>query len=86
MVFRMATLPCRFLYLPDPTLRVGADASLTLFDPDTVGERNDYFEPSIPPVGIDRVWIHGRLVLDQGRLIAQKMPFPGRALISPAHA
>ncbi len=33
IVWRMATLPCRFLNLPDPTLRVGADASLTLFDP-----------------------------------------------------
>ena len=81
MIFRMATLPCRFLNLPDPTLRVGADASLTLFDPKTVGERNDYLEPSIPPVGIDKVWIHGHLVLDHGSLIAPK-PFPGRALTS----
>ena len=66
MIWRMATLPCRFLNLPDPTLRVGADASLTLFDPETVGERNDYLEPSIRPVGIDMVWIHGHLVLDHG--------------------
>ena len=27
--------------------KVGADASLTLFDPATVGERNDYLDPSI---------------------------------------
>ncbi len=83
MIWRMATLPCRFLNLPDPTLRVGADASLTLFDPETVGERNDYLEPSIPPVGIDMVWIHGHRVLDHGGLIAPH-PFPGRALASPA--
>ena len=51
MVWRMATLPCRFLNLPDPTLRVGADASLTLFDPATVGERNDYLNPEIRPDG-----------------------------------
>jgi N-acyl-D-amino-acid deacylase len=82
MIFRMATLPCRFLNLPDPTLRVGADASLTLFDADAVGERNDYFEPSIRPIGIERVWIHGHLVLNHGALIAPK-PFPGRALLSP---
>src|SRR5208282_2516786 len=53
MVWRMATLPCRFLNLPDPTLKVGADASLTLFDPAAVGERNDYSDPSIRPAGID---------------------------------
>src|SRR5271166_2104909 len=82
MIWRMATLPCRFLNLPDPTLRVGADASLVLFDPDTVCERNDYLDPSVRPVGIDMVWIHGDLVLDHGRLIVPR-PFPGRALVSP---
>ncbi len=82
MVWRMATLPCRFLNLPDPTLRVGADASLTLFDPTTVCERNDYLNPEIRPEGIDCVWIHGALVLDHGALIAPR-PFPGRTLASP---
>ena len=82
MVWRMATLPCRFLNLPDPTLRVGADASLTLFDPATVRERNDYLNPEIRPEGIDCVWVHGALVLDHGALIAPR-PFPGRVLTSP---
>ncbi len=85
MVWRMATLPCRFLNLPDPTLRVGADASLTLFDPATVRERNDYLNPEIRPEGIDSVWIHGTLVLDNGALIAPR-PFPGRVLTSPVRA
>jgi N-acyl-D-amino-acid deacylase len=85
MVWRMATLPCRFLNLPDPTLKVGADASLTLFDPETVAERNDYLEPSIRPIGIDMVWIHGHLVLDHGALSAPR-PFPGRVLTSPARS
>jgi N-acyl-D-amino-acid deacylase len=83
MVWRMATLPYRFLNLPDPTLRAGADASLVLFDAAAVGERNDYFDPSIPPVGIDMVWVHGEMVLDHGRLIVPKA-FPGRTLVSPA--
>ena len=82
MVWRMATLPCRFLNLPDPTLRVGADASLTLFDPGRVRESNDYLNPEIRPAGIDCVWVHGSLVLDEGRLIAPR-PFPGRMLVSP---
>ena len=86
MVWRMATLPCRFLNLPDPTLRPGADASLTLFDPSTVAERNDYLNPDIPPVGIDAVWIHGALALDEGVLIPPPRPFSGRALLSPLTA
>ncbi len=85
MIFRMATLPCRFLNLADPTLKVGADASLTLFDPETVAERNDYLDPTVRPIGIDRVWIHGHRVLDHGRLIAPSR-FPGRTLSSPVRA
>ncbi len=81
MIWRMATLPCRFLNLPDPCLRVGADASLVLFDAETVGERNDYADPSIPPVGIDMVWVHGHLVLDHRHLMAPAV-FPGRSLVS----
>jgi len=83
IVYRMATLPCRFLRLPDPVLREGADASLVLFDAAAVRERNDYLEPLTPNQGIDRVWVHGLLVLDQGRLQAPR-PFPGRILASPA--
>ncbi|MGC2777829.1 MAG: hypothetical protein WA418_19560, partial [Bradyrhizobium sp.] len=85
MVWRMATLPCRFLNLPDPTLRAGADASLVLFDPDSVAERNDYLDPWVAPAGIDMVWVHGAPVLDHGRLIAPKT-FPGRILTSPNRA
>jgi hypothetical protein len=54
MVWRLSTLPCRFLKLPDPTLKIGADASLVLFDPNSVCERNDYADD-----GIDVVWVHG---------------------------
>jgi N-acyl-D-amino-acid deacylase len=79
MAWRMSTLPCRFLGLPDPTLRPGADASLVLFDPDRVGERNDYDSPLVPPEGIDMVWVHGEVVLDHGRLIVPRS-FPGRTL------
>jgi N-acyl-D-amino-acid deacylase len=85
LVWRLATLPCRFLNLPDPILRVGADASLVLFDSVTVSERNDYLDPLVPPDGIDMVWVHGHRVLDHGRLIVPQ-PFPGRILISPVAA
>jgi len=84
MVWRLATLPCRFLHLPDPILREGADASLVLFDAATAGERNDYLDPLVPPSGIDMVWVHGERVLDHGRLVAPRV-FPGRVLASPVH-
>jgi N-acyl-D-amino-acid deacylase len=83
MAWRMSTLPCRFLGLPDPSLRPGADASLVLFDPDGVGERNDYDSPLVPPEGIDMVWVHGEVVLDHGRLIVPRS-FPGRTLTTAA--
>jgi N-acyl-D-amino-acid deacylase len=81
MVWRLATLPCRFLNLPDPSLRTGADASLVLFDPATVGDRGDYLDPLVRPAGIDMVWVHGHLVLDHGQIIVPKR-FPGRVLTS----
>ncbi|HYH22913.1 MAG TPA: hypothetical protein VD995_30245 [Azospirillum sp.] len=84
IVHRMATLPCRFLRLPDPVLRAGADASLVLFDWTAVRERNDYLDPLVPPEGIDVVWVHGMRVLDHGRF-QPVTPFPGRVLLSEAN-
>jgi N-acyl-D-amino-acid deacylase len=83
MIFRLATLPCRFLRLPDPVLRPGVDASLVLLDAERVRENNDYLDPLVLPSGIDAVWVHGVQVLDHGTLRAPR-PFPGRVLASPA--
>lgn len=84
IVWRLATLPCRFLNLPDPVLAAGADASLVLFNAETVSERNDYLNPLVSPDGIDGVWIHGQRVLAEGRLLLPRS-FPGRILVSPSH-
>ena len=81
IVFRIATLPCRFLGLDDPVLRPGADASLVLFDWANVTERNSFEEPLTPPDGIDTVWVHGRLVLAAGRFHPPS-PYCGRILTS----
>ena len=85
MIWRLSTLPCRFLNLPDPTLKIGSDASLVLFDPNTVRERNDYLDPLVSPDGIDFVWVHGKLVLELGKLLAPQR-FPGRILTSQLKA
>ncbi|MDJ0837874.1 MAG: amidohydrolase family protein [Acidobacteriota bacterium] len=79
MIYRMSTLPTTFLGLEDPSLREGADASLVLFDWENVAECNDYDEPLIHPRGIDKVWVHGELVLDEGLILPPKI-YPGRIL------
>ena len=84
IVYRMSTLPCRFLGLEDPVLRPGADASLVLFDRDRVTERNSFEEPLIPPGGIDAVWVHGDLVYADDRFAPLGPPFGGRLLTSPS--
>lgn len=81
IVYRMSTLPCRFLRLEDPVLAAGADASMVLVDWDTVCERNDYLDPLVAPRGIDSVWVHGDLVLHDGVFHAPAR-FPGRILMS----
>lgn len=86
IVYRMSTLACRFLRLDDPALKVGADASLVLFDWEHVTERNDYLSPLIPPLGIDRVWVHGHCVLADGVFLPPPAPFPGRILLSQARS
>ena len=81
IIYRMSTLPCRFLGLDDPVLQPGADASLVLFDWETVQERNSFDEPLTPPEGIDAVWVHGDLVYADGGFNPPS-PFGGRILIS----
>jgi N-acyl-D-amino-acid deacylase len=81
IVHRMTALPCAFLRLPSPVLAPGADASLVLFDAQRVRERNSYEAPLTPPEGIERVWVHGHLVLEQGHFHVPQ-PFPGRILRS----
>ena len=79
IVYRMTELPARFLHLESPVLRPGADASLVLFDPGRVIDRNSYDDPFVPNEGIERVWVHGQLLLDRGRFIVPET-LPGRVL------
>ncbi|MCH8887912.1 MAG: hypothetical protein IIC13_15115 [SAR324 cluster bacterium] len=79
IVHRMTALPCDFFHLESPVLRAGADASLVLFDWETVREMNDYDDPTVPPQGIGHVWIHGVPVLEAGALRVPEI-FPGRIL------
>ena len=47
----------------------GADADLTIFDPETIADRADFTDVTPRPDGIDWVLIGGRKALDHGRIV-----------------
>ena len=55
-------------------LRVGADADITIFDPARVLDRSTYREPSLSPVGIQHVIVHGVSVVANGRTVEGVAP------------
>ena len=59
-------------------LRVGADADITIFDAGKVLDRSTYREPSLPPVGIQHVIVHGVSVVTNG--LAVEGVAPGKAV------
>ncbi len=67
-VRKMTSLNAAKLGLADRgTLRVGAVADVTIFDPERVADRSTYTEPFQYSEGIEHVLVNGVLVLDQGR-------------------
>jgi N-acyl-D-aspartate/D-glutamate deacylase len=63
-------------------IRVGADADLTLFDPETVIDRATYAAPSLPSEGIQYVLVAGVVVVEGGELVEDVRP--GRAIVGRA--
>jgi len=61
-------------------LKVGADADVTIFDPDTVIDRATYEDGAIPSAGIPWVIVNGQLVVDNGALTEAR---PGRGIRAP---
>lgn len=59
-------------------VQVGADADLTLFNPDTVLDAANFREPTRPSVGIEHVLVNGTPVVTRGELVEGVMP--GRAV------
>ena len=77
-VRKMTSLPARRMRLPDRgVLRPGMAADLVVFDPAKVIDRATFADPSQYPEGIDTVIVNGRVVLDEGKLTAER---PGRPL------
>lgn len=66
-VHRMTGLPARRLGLRDRgILREGAVADITVFNPITVQDRATFAEPHQTPLGIEYVFVAGKLALERG--------------------
>ncbi len=80
---RMSLEPARRLEqrVPDMArkgrIRVGADADLTVFDPQTVRDRATYEDATLTAEGIPYVIVGGQVVVDGGQLTDAR---PGRAI------
>jgi cytosine/adenosine deaminase-related metal-dependent hydrolase len=87
---RMTLLPAQRLEARAPTMRnkgrirVGADADITIFDPETVLDRATYSEPLLPSAGIRFVLVDGVLVVNEG--VLDPGVAPGRAIRAPIRA
>jgi len=75
---KMTSLPAQRLGWKDRgVLRKGAFADLVLFNPDTVIDRSTFQKPFELPAGIEKVFVNGTLVWDEGKPTGAR---PGRVL------
>jgi N-acyl-D-amino-acid deacylase len=75
---KMTSLPAQRLGWKDRgVIREGALADLVLFDPDTVIDRSTFAEPSLLPIGIEKVFVNGVAVWSDGKATGER---PGRVL------
>ena len=64
---KMTSLSAQHLGIAERgAIREGHYADLVLFDPETVIDRSTYENPHIPSAGIEKVWVNGELVFDDG--------------------
>jgi N-acyl-D-aspartate/D-glutamate deacylase len=76
---KMSLLPAERLNLSTKgRLQVGADADITVFDPERVIDRATFENPAQASAGIPYVMVHGTWVVKEGQL--QPNVFPGRAV------
>lgn len=81
---KMTILPAKRLegYVPmmkhKGRIAIGADADITIFNPDTVIDRATFDAPTTPSAGISHVIVNGVFVVQDGALVKEARP--GRAV------
>lgn len=84
---KLSLMPARRLEARVPAMknkgrvRVGADADLALFNPETVIDRSTYTEPDLASAGVPFVLVAGAFVVRDG--VFQESALPGRAVRAP---
>lgn len=84
---KMSLAPAQHLERRVPSMRnkgrvrVGADADLVIFDPETVIDRATYAEPLLPPIGIKAVLVNGVRVVEDG--VIREGIYPGTPIRAP---
>ena len=83
----MTIMPARRLEKRAPVfsnkgrIQVGADADITVFDPDTVIDTSTYTNPTTPPIGMNYVLVNGVPVVSYGSL--EEGALPGKGVMAP---
>jgi N-acyl-D-amino-acid deacylase len=64
------------------SIQVGHYADLVLFDPEMVKDRSTAEAPHVPSIGIEKVWVNGQLVFEEGKITGNR---PGKPIRRPSH-
>jgi N-acyl-D-amino-acid deacylase len=81
---KMTSLPAKRLHLEDRGAVSGKMfADLALFNPNTVIDRSTFSDPMALASGIEKVFVAGELVWDNGRAVIPAAKAPGRVLQTP---